>query len=421
VKVLVIGSGGREHALCWRLAQSPELERLYCAPGNPGTARVGQNVPIEVDALDQLVHFAEEEGIDLTVVGPEAPLCAGIEGRFAARGLRLCGPSPEAARLEGSKAFCKEFMQSNGIPTAPFGVFDDYEAAARYIDGHEAARVVKADGLAAGKGVFVTHDAQAAKQAARQLLDGAMGQAGRRIVVEHKLVGEEVSVIALADGERVVTLASSQDHKPVFDGDQGPNTGGMGAYSPAPVLSPKLARVVNDHVLLRTVEAMAAGGCPYRGVLYAGLMVVNGEPLVLEFNCRFGDPETQPLMMRLASDLLPLLDGAATGTLTGSVEWDARSALCVVMAAEGYPGSYAKGRLINGADDADSDDVVVFHAGTSRGEDGQLLTTGGRVLGVTALGKDLLAAQRRAYERVADIRWDGVHYRRDIGHRGIGR
>lgn len=420
MKVLVVGSGGREHALCYRFARSPRLTGLYCAPGNPGTASVAQNVPIALDALDELAAFAAREGIDLTVVGPEAPLCAGIQRRFAGRGLLLCGPNEEAAALEGSKAFAKEFMRRHEIPTADFGVFERLEDAARYIETHEQARVVKADGLAAGKGVIVASDAAEAIGAARALLEGALGEAGRRVVVEQRLEGEEVSIIALTDGSRVVTLASSQDHKAALDGDLGPNTGGMGAYSPAPILSPELDRFVLERVLLPTVRGMAQEGREYRGVLYAGLMVGRDGPKVLEFNCRFGDPETQPLMMRLDDDLLPHLEGAARGQLPETpLAWRAEAAVCVVLAAEGYPGSYVKGRVIEGLDVPDSPDVVVFHAGTARDPRGAIVTSGGRVLGVTALGGDLRQAQKRAYERAAAIRWEGCHFRTDIGHRGV--
>jgi len=423
MKVLVIGSGGREHAICWRLARSPSVKQLYCAPGNPGTAALATNVPIGVDNQQELVAFARKETIDLTVVGPEAPLCTGIQRRFAEAGLLLFGPSLEAARLEGSKVFSKQFMREHDIPTAAFDVFDDAAAALAYIADHDRARVVKADGLAAGKGVFVASSEDEAREAVRALLtERTMGDAGRRILVEERLQGEEVSVIAIADGERVLTLASSQDHKPVFDGDKGPNTGGMGAYSPAPVLDDALQARVKQEVLLPTVAGMAAAGHPFRGVLYAGLMIVDGDPYVLEYNCRFGDPEAQPLMARFDDDLVPYLVGAAQGRLPQRApKWDLRAALCVVMTAGGYPGGYARGEPIDGIDKAQAfDDVLLFQAGTATRDDGQLVTSGGRVLGVTALGTDLQQAQRRAYQAVDCISWKGVHFRRDIGHRGLG-
>jgi len=422
MKILVIGSGGREHALCWKLIASPEVEQVYCAPGNPGTAACGANVPIAATDLDRLAEFARREAIDLTVCGPEQPLCDGIQDRFAAEQLLLCGPSALAARLEGSKIFAKAFMARHGIPTAPFGVFEAYDDACRYIDENPAARVVKADGLAAGKGVWVAANDAAAKDAVRQLFEGKLGDAGRRVVVEQRLVGEEVSVIAVTDGVRVITLASSQDHKAAYDGDKGPNTGGMGAYSPAPVLDEGLARRVHDEVLMRTVEGMAADGCTYRGVLYAGLMIVDGALQVLEFNCRFGDPETQPLMARLADDLMPYLRGAAAGALPSAPpSWDPGAALCVVMAAAGYPGAYAKGKRIRGIAEAEAiEGVTVFHAGTAL-QDEHLVTAGGRVLGVTALGADIREARERAYRASDLVQWDGAHFRRDIGHRALSR
>lgn len=400
------------------------MSRLLCAPGNPGTAQCADNVDLSVNALEEMADFAQAERIDLTVVGPEAPLCAGIQQVFAERGLTLFGPSREAAELEGSKAYAKEFMRRHQVPTADFGVFDSFDEAARYIEANGQARVVKADGLAAGKGVFVCGSAQEACDAAQQLLEGqVLGGAGRRVIVEQRIEGEEVSIIALSDGQRVVTLASSQDHKPALDGDRGPNTGGMGAYSPASVLTPDLERQVHEQVLQRTIQGLAAEGRPFRGVLYAGLMVLDGRPLVLEFNCRFGDPETQPLMARFDDDLLPYLMGAAKGELpTRQPKWDRRAALCVVMASGGYPGAYDKGKTIQGLANAEKlADVVVFHAGTAMDSAGQTVTAGGRVLGVTALGSDLAAAQRRAYEATRAISWDGVHFRGDIGHRGIAR
>jgi phosphoribosylamine--glycine ligase len=422
MRILVVGSGGREHAICWKLAQSPLASALYCAPGNPGTARLAENVPLRAEEIEGLLAFAVEQRIDLTVVGPEVPLCAGIQDRFAAAGLALAGPSAAAARLEGSKAFAKEFMARHGIPTAPFKVFDrgELSAAEQYIDAHPDALVVKADGLAAGKGVFVCADPDEAKRRVAELFQGSLGAAGERVLVEGRLTGQEASFIVLADGERICPLESSQDHKAVFDGDRGPNTGGMGAYSPAPVLDPALQQEVMARVIEPTVQGMAAEGTRFQGFLYAGLMVGEQGPQVLEFNCRLGDPETQPLMVRLADDLVPYLVGVARGELpTRALSWDSRASLCVVMASGGYPGSYDKGQPIQGLEAAEAlEDVVVFHAGTAA-QGGGIVTAGGRVLGVTALGDGIPAAQARAYEAVERITWEGVHYRRDIGHRAV--
>jgi len=425
MKILVVGSGGREHALCWKISESPLVEQLYCAPGNPGTAAAASNVAIAADDLDGLLRFARDEAIDLTMVGPEGPLCAGLGDRFVAEGLAVAGPGAAAARLEGSKAYAKELMARHGVPTAPFAVFGSggLDEACRYIDSHPDARVIKADGLAAGKGVYVCGGAAEAKQHVTELLRGSMGEAGARVVVEHRLVGQEASFIVLTDGEHVVPLAPSQDHKAALDGDRGPNTGGMGAYSPAPVLDDELQALVLARVIEPTVRGMAAEGTPFRGVLYAGLMVGEDRSVqVLEFNCRFGDPETQPLMVRLVDDLVPYLEGVARGELTlPAPAWDHRTSLCVVMAAGGYPGSYRKGQVITGLESAEAlDDVVVFQAGTGRRGD-QLVVAGGRVLGVTALGDGVEAAQQRAYAAVEQINWDGVHYRRDIGHRAMTR
>ncbi len=420
MKVLVVGSGGREHALCYKLAQSPEVEQIFCAPGNPGTAACATNTDIAPSQIDRLVDFADREGIGLTVVGPEQPLCDGLVDRLGQRGLIGAGPTAAAARLEGSKAFAKQFMQRQGIPTAPFGVFDSQVAADALIDANPLARVIKADGLAAGKGVYLTREAAEAKAAVAKILGGAHGEAGRQVLVEDRLDGEEVSVIALCDGERVMPLASSQDHKAALDGDRGPNTGGMGAYSPAPVLDQALQQRVVSEILEPTVRGMAAEGSRYRGVLYAGLMIVEGRPYVLEYNCRFGDPECQPLMARMADDLLPYLHGTAVGRLPEQPpRWDERAARCVVLAAEGYPGSYPKGRLIEGLEAASAlEDVVVFHAGTAL--DGEhLVTAGGRVLGVTGLGADIAGARQAAYCAAEMISWEGRRYRTDIGHRAL--
>jgi len=397
---------------------------VFCAPGNPGTGRVGTNVALGTSDIEGLLGFAREQRVDLTVVGPEAPLCAGIQDRFAAEGLLLVGPCAAAARLEGSKAFAKQFMARHRIPTAPFGVFDgeQLDAAHRFVDSHAEARVVKADGLAAGKGVYLCADAAEAKARITDLLRGSLGEAGSRVVVESRLAGEEATFIVLTDGETICPLASSQDHKAVFDGDSGPNTGGMGAYSPAPVLDPARQEQILSTIIRPTVRGMAQEGTPFRGILYAGLMVGEDGINVLEFNCRFGDPETQPLMVRLKDDLVPLFDGLARGRLPAAApQWDSRTALCVVMAAGGYPGGHEKGQPVRGLDAAEAlQDVVVFQAGTAM-EGAQLRVAGGRVLGVTALGAEIEQARTLAYEAAERIRWEGVHYRRDIGHRALGR
>jgi phosphoribosylamine---glycine ligase len=419
MKLLVIGSGGREHALCWKLAQGGADRRIYCAPGNAGTARIATNASVRADDLDGLVAFARAERIDLTVCGPEAPLCAGIADRFGAEGLLLAGPTAAAAQLEGSKAFAREFMQRHGIPGAEFAVFEQAAAAERYIDAHPRARVVKADGLAAGKGVIVAESAEEARQAARRLLGGEPGQAGRRVVIEEKLQGEEASFMVLSDGERLWPLASSQDHKRLADGDQGPNTGGMGAVSPTPICDDALAHRALEQVMLPAIRGMAADGTPYRGVLYAGLMVApDGKLGVLEFNCRLGDPETQPVLARLASDLVPQLVGVAEGKLPAEPpRFDPRPAVCVVMAAAGYPGKVRTGDPILGLEAAE-DLALVFHAGTASRE-GRVVTAGGRVLGVTGLGDDVRQARERAYRAVERIGFEGAQWRRDIGARAV--
>jgi phosphoribosylamine--glycine ligase len=421
MRVLVIGSGGREHALVWKLAQSPQVSRLYCAPGNAGCSQQATAVPIEADDIVALRDFAEAQRLDLTVVGPELPLALGITDFFAERGLRVFGPTQAAAQLEASKAFAKTFMHQQGIPTANFTVCDDLSTAEEYIIHHPDPLVVKADGLAAGKGVFVCRNEDEAMRAVHTIMvERAFGAAGDRIVLEECLVGEEASFHVLVDGENVVPLASSQDHKRVYDQDQGPNTGGMGAYSPAPVITEALHDRVMRDIIRPTVHGMAARGTPYRGVLYTGLMIVDSQPYVLEYNVRFGDPETQPLLVRLADDLLSLLDGAAGGSLGGlGAACIPEAAVCVVMAAAGYPGTYAKGKPITGLERAmHLPHTWVFHAGTSM-HDGRVVTSGGRVLGVTARAGTIAAAIARAYEAVAHIRWPGVHYRRDIGRRAL--
>jgi len=425
MNVLVVGSGGREHALAWRAARSPNVETVYVAPGNAGTAMEPgvQNVPIAANDLDGLLGFARERGIELTIAGPEDPLVNGIVDRFRAAGLACFGPSAAAARLEGSKAFAKDFMARHGIPTAAYGQFTEIGPAVEFIRAQGAPIVVKADGLAAGKGVIIAHSTDEAEAAVRDMLAGnAFGEAGHRVVIEEFLEGEEASFIVMADGRHVLPLATSQDHKPVGDGDTGPNTGGMGAYTPAPVVTEELHRRAMDEVIRPTVEGMAADGHPFTGFLYAGLMISPaGDPKVLEFNVRFGDPETQPILMRLQSDLPALCLAAIDGRLDGLVaHWDPRACLGVVMAAAGYPGSYRKGDPISGLDSDFPDHVKVFHAGTALGDD-EVLTNGGRVLCVCALGDDVTEAQAEAYRACRRIHWDGAFTRSDIGQKAVER
>ena len=424
-RLLVIGGGGREHALAWKLAQSPRAGTVYVAPGNAGTAREPkcENVPLAADDIDGLVRFAYDRRVDLTVVGPEAPLVAGIVDRFAAAGLRVFGPTQAAARLEGSKAFAKQFLARHGIPTAHYHETGDYTETERLAPRLRYPCVLKADGLAAGKGVVIAETREQFLRAAREIQQqGTLGEAGRRLVVEDFLEGEEASFIVMADGDAVLPFPSAQDHKRVYDGDQGPNTGGMGAYSPAPVVTPEIAERVRREVIEPTVHGLAAEGHPYTGFLYAGLMIApDGTPNVLEFNCRFGDPEAQPLLMRLQTDLVELIETALDRRLEQvAARWDARAALGVVLASGGYPGAYAKGDVIRGLPGADDADAKVFHAGTAL-RDGQVVTSGGRVLCATALGATVAAAQARAYEVAGRIHWNHVHYRRDIGYRAIAR
>ncbi len=423
MKVLVVGGGGREHALVWKIAQSPKVTQVFAAPGNAGTAGLAENVPIGAEEVDRLAEFAAREGIGLTVVGPEAPLVLGIVDRFRERGLRVFGPSAAAAQLEGSKAFSKAVMDRCGVPTAAYREFTEAAAAKEYIRAVGAPVVVKADGLAAGKGVIVARSEEEALAAVDQILvQRAFGDAGSRLVVEEFLEGEEASFLAFCDGQHVLSMASSQDHKPVFDGDRGPNTGGMGAYSPAPVLTPELFAEAERTVMRPVVEGMARQGIPYVGILYAGLMIRDGRIKVLEFNCRFGDPECQPILMRLKGDLVPVLEACIDGTLDRvQLEWDPRATVCVVMASEGYPGSYPKGVEIAGLQEAAGlPDTMVFHAGTRR-EGGRVVTSGGRVLGVTGLGDGVADAIGKAYAAVDVIRWPGAHYRTDIGRKALGR
>jgi phosphoribosylamine--glycine ligase len=425
VNILIIGGGGREHALAWKAAQSPRVAKIHVAPGNAGTAREPKcrNVPIQAEDVDGLLDFARSHDIDLTIVGPEAPLVLGVVDRFQAAGLRCFGPTRTAAQLEGSKAFAKDFLARHNIPTAAFGNFTAIDAAVAFIHKLGAPLVVKADGLAAGKGVIIAQTVEEASAAVHDMLAGnAFGEAGHRVVVEEFLEGEEASFIVMADGDHILPLATSQDHKRVGDGDTGPNTGGMGAYSPAPVVTPEIHARVMREVIEPTVHGMRAEGNRYTGFLYAGLMIgADGTPRVLEFNCRFGDPETQPVVLRLKSDFVTLIEAALDGQLDRvTAEWDPRPALGVVMAAGGYPGAYTKGDVISGLPEEPAPDTKVFHAGTAL-KNGNVLTSGGRVLCVTALGDTVGGAQRRAYEVVNQIHWKGAQYRTDIGYRAIAR
>ena len=418
MKAMVIGSGGREHALAWRLAQSPRVSRVYVAPGNAGTAQEEGLYNVALNSVDEWLRFAQQEPIDLTVVGPEAPLAAGVVDAFRAAGLKILGPTRAAAELEGSKDFAKRFMERHHIPTAAFRTCDDAASAHNYIDEMGAPIVIKADGLAAGKGVVVAMTLTEAHEAVERIMSGALGAAGHRVVIEEFLVGEEASFIVMADGNHVLALATSQDHKRLLDGDVGPNTGGMGAYSPAPVVTPTVHARAMREIILPTIAGMKAEGRPYTGFLYAGLMIgPEGAVKALEFNARLGDPETQPIMMRLKSDLLTLFEQAVDGQLDqAEAQWDRRSAVGVVLAAEGYPQTPRTGDAITGlgSDDAETH---VFHAGTVL-ENDAVLTQGGRVLCVTALGDTLRIARQKAYTRVEAIQFDGMYYRKDIGWRG---
>jgi phosphoribosylamine--glycine ligase len=424
MKILVVGSGGREHALCWAIAASPLVSEIYCAPGNAGIAGTAECVPVGADDVDGLVRFACDAKIEFVVVGPEAPLVAGLVDRLATAGIKAFGPSAAAAQLEGSKGFMKDFCARHAIPTAAYGRFTDAREARAFIVRHGAPIVVKADGLAAGKGVIIAASVDEAGEAVDDMLGrGRFGAAGGEVVVEDFLDGEEASFFALADGETALPLASAQDHKRVGDGDVGPNTGGMGAYSPAPVVTAAMAEDIMARIVRPTIAGMKAEGHPYKGVLYAGLMIGRDGPKLLEYNVRFGDPECQVLMPRLKSDLLPALIAAADGVLKNvDLRWYDDAALTVVMAANGYPGSYEKGSVIGGLEDAASvPNALVFHAGTALGEGGEVIATGGRVLGVTAVAPTIAEAQKRAYQAVDRIDWPGGFCRRDIGWRAVGR
>lgn len=426
MKVLIVGGGGREHALAWKTAQSPLVDEVLVAPGNAGTLREPKvrNVPVAAEDIDRLVRLALDEGVELTIIGPEQPLVDGIADRFEAEGLKCFGPRAAAARLEGSKAFTKRFLLRHGIPTGAYAEFETLEPALEYVRTQGAPIVIKADGLAAGKGVIIAHSVDEAEATLTTMLEQrAFGEAGARVVIEEFLQGEEASFIAMVDGTDIVPLASSQDHKARDDGDTGPNTGGMGAYSPAPVVTEAMHERIMREVMLPTVEGLAADGVTYRGFLYAGIMIdADGVPNVLEFNCRFGDPETQPILFRMRSDLVALCLAAIDGHLEAAeCEWDPRAALGVVMAAGGYPESYRKGDVIHGLDaDQGREDAKIFHAGTRLAE-GTVVTNGGRVLCAVALGDTVTDAQAGAYELAGQIQWDGVFYRRDIGWRAVAR
>jgi len=422
-KILVVGSGGREHALVWKLSRSPKIKEIYCAPGNAGISRLARCVPVQADDIAGLAEFAARKSIDLTVVGPEIPLVKGIVDSFRQQGRAICGPDAQAAEIEGSKAFAKEFMKKYAIPSAAYEVFSDFTKAKEYVLHHGTPLAIKADGLAGGKGVILaTTEREALDALETIMLERAFGEAGNRVVVEEFLRGEEASFLVFTDGKTVLPMPSSQDHKPIYDGDTGPNTGGMGAYSPAPVVTPEVSEKIMQKIMIPTVQGMAAEGRVYKGILYAGLMIIDGEPLALEFNARFGDPETQPLLVRMESDLLPVLEATITGRLNEiQIAWDQRPSVCVVMSSAGYPGSYEKGKAIGGLDEAEQlSGVQVFHAGTAW-RDGQIVTNGGRVLGVTALGMNIQAAIDQAYKAASHITWEGVYFRKDIGVKALKR
>ncbi len=419
--VLLIGSGGREHAIAWKLAQSKNLGKLYIAPGNAGTKQCGENISVGADEASKLLAFAQQNKIELVVVGPEDPLAAGVVDAFEAAGIKAFGPNAAAAQLEADKAFAKQLMRSSAISTAEGRIFDRFSDAKAYIASRDEPVVVKAAGLAKGKGVFVCDDPADGILAAEKIMcDKTFGSAGDQVIVEDKLLGEEASILAFVDGRNIYLMESSQDHKPIGDGDTGPNTGGMGAYSPAPVITEALMDRITREILVPIVDGMNRNGTPYKGVLYAGLMITAGGPRVLEFNVRFGDPETQPIFMRLKSDLLKVLLAVCDGKLDEiTLEWDQRPAVCVVVASGGYPGAYEKGKKITGLDEAERlKDVVVFHAGTAE-KNGDTVTNGGRVLGVTAIGNKVAEAKARAYEAVDKIKFEGAYCRRDIADKAI--
>ncbi len=423
MKILVVGGGGREHALVWKIAQSPLVEKIYCAPGNPGIADLAECVSIAADNISELCTFAKDQAVDLTVVGPEVPLTLGIVDLFQSEGLLVFGPSKAAAQLEGSKGFSKDLMARYNIPTAAYQRFCDHAAAVAYVKEQGAPIVVKADGLAAGKGVVVAMTEEQAIEAIDDImLDQVFGSAGASVVIEEFMEGEEASFFAFTDGKKILPLASAQDHKRVFDGDSGPNTGGMGAYSPAPVVTDALYEEIVETIVKPTIDGMATDGCPYSGILYVGLMIKDGKPRVVEYNARFGDPECQPLLMRMKSDVVPVLQACARGELDlERLEWHDKAAVCIVMASGGYPANFEKGYPISGLEEAAGiEDLMVFHAGTAA-RDGEIVNNGGRVLGVTGLGATVKDAIDKAYSGVKLIDWYRVHYRRDIGAKALNR
>ena len=420
MKILVIGSGGREHALVWKLAQSLHHPQLFAAPGNGGMAELARCIPIAAEDLKELRDFALEEGMDLTVVGPEVPLALGIVDLFQSSGLRIFGPTTAAAQIEASKAFAKEFMREVGIPTGDFHVFEDYEQALAYLRGQDRPWVVKADGLAAGKGSIVCDNRQQAEEALELIMvERAFGAAGDRVLIEERLYGEEASCLAFSDGKHLALFPATQDHKPAYDGDQGPNTGGMGCYAPAPVVTPELQEEIRCTILEPAIRGLAERGTPYQGVLYAGVIITKEGPKVLEFNCRFGDPETQPQVPLLESDLVSILEACMEGRLKGAdARWQKGAAVCVVLASGGYPGDYEKGKPISGLDRITDPQTAVFHAGTAR-RDGGIVTHGGRVLGVTSWDTDIARAIERVYQQVKLINFERMHYRTDIGAKAL--
>jgi len=421
MKVLVIGGGGREHALVWKISQSPRVKNIYCAPGNAGIAEQAECVPIKADDIQKIVSFAQHNKIDLTLVGPELPLTLGIVDEFEKKNLRICGPNKSAAVIEGSKIFTKDLMKKYNIPTAAYFTFTSADKAKSYLKEKGVPAVIKADGLAAGKGVIPAQTLEKAEEAIDTILTKkAFGSAGDRLVIEDFLTGEEASFIAFTDGKTIIPMPSSQDHKPIYDNDEGPNTGGMGTYSPAPVITEELQQRIMDEVMTPAVRGMASEGKKYKGILYAGLMIDQGKINVLEFNARFGDPETQPILMRLKTDLVPILEAIVDERLDQvSIQWDERPTVCVVMASKGYPGSYQKGLDIQGLDKVKGmQDVVAFHAGTAL-KDGHVVTNGGRVLGVTALGNNIEETIKLAYQATSQIHWDGAYYRTDIGKKAL--
>ena len=421
MKVLVVGGGGREHALVWKLSQSRHVDKIYCSPGNAGISEIAECIDIGINNFERLVDFVKYEWVDLTVVGPEEPLSRGIVNAFEREGRRILGPTQEAAQLESSKVFCKDFMKRYGIPTAEYSVFASHLHAEDYVRMKGAPIVIKASGLAAGKGVFVTHTMDEAVRALRLIMkEKVFGEAGEKVVIEEYLEGEEASFMAFLDGKTIVPMASSQDHKRVFDGDEGPNTGGMGAYSPAPVVTRELEVIIMERIMWPTMRGLRSEGITYNWICYAGLMIRNGLPYVLEFNCRLGDPETQPVLSRLDSDFFDISVAVIDGRLSETaVRWRKEPSICVVLASKGYPGTYEKGKVITGLEELRGQkDLFVFHAGTSF-QNGSLVTSGGRVLGVTALGTDMREARERAYSAIGKIHFEGMHFRKDIAHRAL--